>query len=100
MYLTCPSWLLGILMVLTAIPLIWWSIRLWSHADSMKPDSLTYRLYVNWLRVWQPEVWRKRTPPGRLTIEDIRFFAVFSLLGGVALIVIGVMHLFEGYLLK
>ena len=101
MHLTCcPSWLLGTLALLFAVPLIWWSLRLWHHPSSLEPESLAYRIFVAWLRRWQPELWKKREPSGRLTAEDIKFVAALNLLGGVVLVVIGAIYLSKGWLVS
>jgi hypothetical protein len=100
MYFRCPSWFLGVLITLTGIPVIRSALHLWRDPDSLKPDSFWYKNLVVWLRVWQPALRKKRTPSDRLTVEDIKFFAVLDLIGGIALIVIGVMQVLEGWLLK
>ena len=80
-------------MVLTAVPVIRKGLRLWTRPDSLKPESLTYRIYVSWMRARQPDVWKKQS--GKLTDGDIKFFAVLDLLGGLMLVVFGAIYLFE-----
>jgi hypothetical protein len=88
------SQLFGVISILVGLPILLWSWHLWHHPSSLPPDSLVYRVFYAYSRVWT----RRNQDSGRLTDREIKRYARMSFVLGVLLVVVGVLEILMGVL--
>jgi len=79
-----------VVVVLMGLGVVGWGLRLWRRPSALKPDSLMYRhFYLTW-RVWRGG---DGEGTGRLTEQQIKWFAIGEVVVGVIVVLTGILSL-------
>jgi len=88
------SQIFGMISIIAGLPILLWSWRLWHRPSSLPPDSLVYRIFYAYSRVWT----RRKQESGRLTDREIKRYARMNFILGILLVVVGILEIIIGLL--
>jgi uncharacterized membrane protein YiaA len=89
------SQIFGMISILAGLPILLWSWRLWRRPSSLPLDSLIYRLFYAYSRVWTR---KRKYESDRLTDREIKRYARMNFILGVMLVVVGILEIIIGVL--